>query len=88
MDLSRRELLAAGVATVVTRRPAHGGAAAALSARAGSPARQTTTHPPNLPIRDYLSREARRMTDNALSTSRRPPTSAARPVSAGCGSWT
>ena len=67
MDLSRRELLSAAVASVVARTPAHGGASA-LNAQSvpAPPARQKTTYPPNLSIRDYLSREARRMTDNAL----------------------
>ncbi len=67
MDLSRRELLSAAVASVVARTPAHADASA-LNAQSvpAPPARQKTIYPPNLSIRDYLSREARRMTDNAL----------------------
>jgi cephalosporin-C deacetylase-like acetyl esterase len=67
MGLSRRELLAAGVASIVAGKPAHGGAAAIPGQSAAvPPASQKAAHPPNLSIRDYLSRESRRMTDNAL----------------------
>jgi cephalosporin-C deacetylase-like acetyl esterase len=67
MKLSRRELLAAGAASVVAG--THAGAS-----QAGAPAppaaqragRRATRHPANLPIGDYLAREARRITDGSL----------------------
>ncbi len=67
MKLSRRELFAAGVISVATGLPAapasgRGSQSTAIPSR-GRP----TPHPPNLPVRDYLAREARRITDNALS---------------------
>lgn len=64
--LSRRALLAAGAAIAATgpvraRQVSGAPAAATNRLRAGG------SHPPNLPIREYLAAEARRITDNALS---------------------
>ena len=65
MKLSRRELLAAGAATVVAGTPARGQSRTRSAPRAaGSKPPQQA---PNLPIRDYLVREARRITDTALA---------------------
>jgi cephalosporin-C deacetylase-like acetyl esterase len=66
MKLSRRELLAAGAA-VATARPARPEPPSVLQSSA--PARELIRprHPPNLPIRDYLVREAHRITETALA---------------------
>ena len=66
MKLSRRELLAAGAA-VATARPARPEPPSVLQSSA--PARELIRprQPPNLPIRDYLVREARRITETALA---------------------
>ena len=67
MDLSRRELLAAGAASAASALPALPNTTeqGPQSKRAVPPAAQTLPAS-NLPIRDYLAREARRITDNAL----------------------
>jgi cephalosporin-C deacetylase-like acetyl esterase len=67
MHPSRRDLLtAAGAAAIAAGLPAP---AASATPQAGSTAASArrTAHPPNLPIRDYLVREARRITDHSLS---------------------
>src|SRR5262245_1574350 len=73
MKLSRRELLAASMASVATRLPTSAGnsesniqSGAAVQTTAARP------HPPNLPVRDYLSREARRITDRELADVKTP----------------
>ncbi len=64
MHLSRRELLAASAASALSdlslTRPT------SLTSPT-SPVRPKTSESPNLPIRDYLAREARRITENSLS---------------------
>ena len=67
MNLSRRELLAAGAASAASALPALPNTTeqGTQSKRAVPPAAQTLPAS-NLPIRDYLAREARRITDNAL----------------------
>ncbi len=67
MKLSRRELLAAGAASVATRARVRSAEAAGLqTATAPSRGRQAPRQP-NLGVRDYLAREARQITDNSLS---------------------
>ena len=61
MDLTRRELFAVGAASIAAGAPdmvefPHPGSVA-----------EQMRHSANLPIRDYLVREARSITDNALS---------------------
>jgi cephalosporin-C deacetylase-like acetyl esterase len=68
MPLSRRELLTAGAASIVIgiqgrAQSKSAGASAALPALQ----RSRSTHPPNLPIRDYLCRHARLVTQRALA---------------------
>jgi hypothetical protein len=67
MNLSRRERLAAGAASAASALPALPNTTepSTQSKRAVPPPAQTLPAP-NLPIRDYLAREARRITDNAL----------------------
>ena len=67
MNLSRRELLAAGAASAASALPALPNTTeqSTQSKRVVPPAAQTLPAS-NLPIRDYLAREARRITDNAL----------------------
>lgn len=78
MKISRRELLAASAASVVAGIPQGAFSqppAAATAARQSQPAvlrRARPAHPPNLSIRDYLIREARYITDNALSDLKTP----------------
>lgn len=67
MTLSRRELLTAGAACVAARFPAAAERAQAAQAAAPASVPARTVFPPNLPVREYLSREARRITDSALS---------------------
>jgi cephalosporin-C deacetylase-like acetyl esterase len=72
MPLSRRELLTAGAASLVIGLPRRArseptGASAPIPQAGAAPLeRKRPSHPPNLPIREYLVREARRITDNAL----------------------
>src|SRR5687768_10956225 len=72
MPISRRELLTAGAASIVIGLPDRAesestGASDSLhQAGAAALERKRTSHSPNLPIREYLVREARRITDNAL----------------------
>src|SRR3982751_2476651 len=66
MKLSRRELLTAGAAVAAGLGGRNGSAAIVQS----QPARLSgarAPHAPNLPIRDYLVREARRITDGATA---------------------
>jgi cephalosporin-C deacetylase-like acetyl esterase len=73
MKLSRRELLAGGAASIVAGLPAH--AAAARPAQSRQPVSlgpSRSVHPPNFPIRDYLIREAQRITDSALADLKTP----------------
>lgn len=67
MKLSRRQLLAAGVATVATGAPLHGESQSRTASKPSARIAGRASHAPNLPIRDYLAREARRITDNALA---------------------
>jgi dienelactone hydrolase len=75
MKCSRRALLIGGAAAAAAAR-VPSPAAFASTARQPSPRSQTerassapqqASHPPNIPIRDYLSREARRITSSALA---------------------
>lgn len=66
MNPSRRDLLTAGAAALIAPLPARRASAAPQTKPAAAVARPAT-HPPNLPIRDYLVREARHITDGALS---------------------
>jgi cephalosporin-C deacetylase-like acetyl esterase len=72
MNLSRRELLAAGAASVAAGVPStptnSGSGGQAKTVQPAANARQTS----NLPIRDYLAREARRITDGAVSDLKTP----------------
>ena len=72
MKLSRRALLAAGAASVAARGPS--AEARGQRAPASQPAARPVAAPyaPNLTIRDYLIREARRITDNALADLKTP----------------
>ena len=70
MKISRRELLAAGAASVATGRSGLQTRQSGLQTRrSGLQTRQSTdtTHTLNLSIRDYLVREARGITNNALT---------------------
>jgi cephalosporin-C deacetylase-like acetyl esterase len=66
MKLSRRELLAAGAA-VAASLPGRADPGSIVQSEPVTVPRARTPHPANLPIRDYLVREARRITSNALS---------------------
>ena len=68
MRLSRRELLTAGAATIATGLPVRLGAEPGVQTiprAVAGPSRPP--HPPNLPIREYLVREARSITNTALA---------------------
>lgn len=72
MTLSRRELLAAGTASMI-------GATVSKTEAERTPGVQppparpvTAPHPPNLSIREYLIREARSITDGSLTSLRSP----------------
>lgn len=69
MKLSRRDLLAAGAASVAAGLPVRAEPQPAPSGRAsvGAAVRAQTPPPANLTIRDYLVREARRITDASLT---------------------
>jgi cephalosporin-C deacetylase-like acetyl esterase len=68
MKLSRRELLAAGAASVTARSmPAASHVEPGIPWQPAAPSQKPAAHPANLPIRDYLAAEARRITNNALS---------------------
>ena len=66
MKLSRRELLAAGAASVAARVPAGSHSEPAIVPPPAGRSQKPVSYPSNLPIRDYLAKEARRITDNAL----------------------
>jgi len=67
MKLSRRELLAAGGVSAAIGRPGwHDVRSIDAPPQAVNP-RPAAAFAPNLPIREYLSREARRLTDGALA---------------------
>jgi dienelactone hydrolase len=66
MELSRRELLAAGAASIGLSTVDLDAEPLALAQPQPS-ASKRTSYPPNLPIREYLCREARRITDQALA---------------------
>ena len=80
MKWSRRELLIAGAAAAAAARvpprvaPASTGRRQPLQPKSegGALPPQPASHPPNLPIRDYLSREARRITSSALAEIKTP----------------
>src|SRR5262245_65545894 len=69
MKLSRRELLlvagAASAAQMQVRSTS--GEHVRLEPQTTAPPQVTPSHSPNLPIRDYLSREARRITNDSLA---------------------
>lgn len=67
MTLSRRELLAAGAASFFSGTQLRGHGPAASPVNTAPQSAPAAAHPPNLPVREYLVREARRITDNALS---------------------
>ena len=69
MPLTRRDLLVASFASVAAAVPRRTASASPRATRqiAQSIRRTRTTHLPNLPIREYLAREARRITDNSLA---------------------
>ena len=71
MTLSRRELLAAGAATMALGTPARSATRDVGQSRIPT-STSTVAHPANLTIRDYLIREARRITDNSLSELKSP----------------
>ncbi len=71
MKLSRRDLLAAGAASVAAGLPVTASQQKPASASSPAAARRQA-HVPNLPIREYMVREARGITDNALSDFRTP----------------
>jgi cephalosporin-C deacetylase-like acetyl esterase len=66
MKLSRRELLAAGAASVAARVPAGSHSEAAILPQSAARSPKPASHPSNLPIRDYLAKEARHITNNGL----------------------
>jgi len=66
MKLSRRELLAAGAASVTARLPVRTDAEAASHGQPAARSQKPASHPSNLPIRDYLAKEARRISNNAF----------------------
>ena len=73
MPLSRRELLAAGAASLAAGVSTQRTAAAAAPQVSGSlPRAGKASHPPNVTIRDYLVREARRITDHAINDLKSP----------------
>ena len=73
MKVSRRELLAAGAASLATGIPGSSGRpAAVLQTKAAAPAARPAALVTNLSIRDYLCREARRITDHSLADLRTP----------------
>jgi cephalosporin-C deacetylase-like acetyl esterase len=76
MSLSRRDFLAAGAASLAAVRPA-GAQPAPASSSTGTPLQLPragrSRHPPNLTIRDYLVREARRITDRSIADLDNPP---------------
>lgn len=65
MKLSRRELLIAGAASMTIRPSGVIDAHPEMQAGPRATAPNPTEHPPNLTIRDYLSREASRITGTA-----------------------
>jgi cephalosporin-C deacetylase-like acetyl esterase len=67
MKLSRRELLIASAASAVARVPARAERHPAVQEKTLGLTNKTGSRPSNLTIRDYLSREARVITDNSLS---------------------
>jgi cephalosporin-C deacetylase-like acetyl esterase len=64
MKLSRRELISTGAVSLVSGVKL--GGRSRLPSSQPSPSSRRVTHRPNLQIRDYLSREAARITDAAL----------------------
>ena len=72
MPLSRRELLAAGAASLAAGVSTERTAAAAPQASGSVPRAGKAPHPPNVTIRDYLVREARRITDHAINDLKNP----------------
>lgn len=71
MKLSRRELLAASAASVLTGTGARADVTDVSRVQMRAAPRRAS-HPPNLPIREYLSREARTITANALAALKTP----------------
>ncbi len=72
MKISRRELLAAGAASMAAGIPVHSAPLTGAQSRPAPPSPGQSAHAPNLTMRGYLAREARRLTDNALSDLRTP----------------
>ena len=72
MKVSRRELLAAGAVSVASGIPLRSATQAPAPAKPAAAQRRQAPPPANLTMRDYLCREARRITDNALSDLRTP----------------
>ena len=67
MTLSRRELLGAGAASLVAGVPAKAREAGTPAVQQAPRSAAPAPYPPNLPIREYLVREARRITTRALA---------------------
>ena len=59
--------MAAGAASIAVRLPGRAESGSAIESQPAAPAHRQAPYPPNLPVRDYLAREARRITNNALS---------------------
>ena len=72
MKLSRRELLAAGAASLVGNPQLPPSRARAAEAQGAAAAARRVTREANLPVREYLSREARAITANALGRLKTP----------------
>ena len=70
--MTRRELLAAGAAALAAGMPDRARASAMGQSKPAAAKRGRTVYASNLSIRDYLAREARHITDNALSDLRTP----------------
>jgi cephalosporin-C deacetylase-like acetyl esterase len=67
MHITRRELLAAGAASIAVRMPAVAESKSIRSAQRSARTASRAAHPANVSIRDYLCREARRITNDSLS---------------------
>ncbi|HXW03659.1 MAG TPA: hypothetical protein VD833_00390 [Vicinamibacterales bacterium] len=72
MKLTRRELLAGSAAAIVAGQPGLSGAASAPVRTQTRVVARRAAHPPNLPIREYLIREARQITRSALAELKTP----------------
>ena len=72
MTLSRRELLAAGAASLTVGIPVRPGERTSVQTVPAPSRAKQAPRQHNLPVREYLAREARHITDNALSDLRTP----------------